>query len=173
MTLNIVKIRAHERGFLFKNLEFVRTLGPGWHAVPGSWLRGRVDCLSVREPFVSHADLDVLRKVGAFGDEATVLDLKDNERALVWVDGRLAKILKPGLHAVWTVFQEARIEVIDARVVRVAPELVAAVSQLQGRRTSRRSCRSNPARRAFSSSTDVSMRRSVPERTPCGAGSGA
>ncbi len=132
MMLNIVKIRAHERGFLFKNREFVRTLGPGWHVVPGSWLRGRVDRLSVRDPFVSHADLDVLRKANAFGDEATVLDLKDNERALVWVDGRLAKILKPGLHAVWTVFQETRIEVVDARVVRLAPELVAAVSQLQG-----------------------------------------
>ena len=28
--LNIVKIRAHERGFLFKNREYVRALGPGW-----------------------------------------------------------------------------------------------------------------------------------------------
>ena len=34
MMLNIVKIRAHERGFLFKNREYAHTLGPGWHVVP-------------------------------------------------------------------------------------------------------------------------------------------
>jgi len=130
--LSIYKIRAHERGFLFQNGEFKRCLAPGWHVFPEPLFGWRVERHSVREPFVRSAELDVLRKANAFGDEALVLDLKDHERALVWIDGRLAEILKPGLHAVWTVFKEVRADVVDARTIRVAPDLVSPVTQLSG-----------------------------------------
>ena len=62
--------------------------------------------------------LDVIAKSGALKDRAVVLDLKDYERALVWVDGRFSHILPPGLHAYWTTFREVTVEVIDARKVR-------------------------------------------------------
>lgn len=132
MIMGIHRIRAHERGFLFRNQEFIKALGPGWHFVPGALFRARVDRLSVREPFIQHNELDVLRKSAAFGNEAQIVDLKDHERALVWIDGRLRKVLKPGLHAVWTVFHDVRIDIVDARTVRLAPDLVTPVRELGG-----------------------------------------
>ena len=58
------------------------------------------------------------RPLGCLKDRAVVLDLKDYERALVWVDGRFSHILPPGLYAYWTTFREVAVEVIDARKVR-------------------------------------------------------
>ena len=57
-------------------------------------------------------------KSGALKDRAVVLDLKDHERALVWVDGRFSHVLPPGLYAYWTTLREVAVEVIDARKVR-------------------------------------------------------
>ena len=47
-----------------------------------------------------------------------VLDLKDRQRALVWIDGRFSHVLPPGLYAYWTTFREVAVEVIDAQKVR-------------------------------------------------------
>ena len=47
-----------------------------------------------------------------------VLDLKDHQRALVWVDGRFSHVLPPGQYAYWTTFRDVAVEVIDARQVR-------------------------------------------------------
>jgi len=43
-----------------------------------------------------------------------VLDLKDNQRALVWIDGRFSHILPPGLYAYWTAFRDVVVQVVEA-----------------------------------------------------------
>ena len=57
-------------------------------------------------------------KSGALKDRAVVLDLKDHQRGLVWIEGRFSHILAPGLYAYWTGVQDVRVEVVDARQVR-------------------------------------------------------
>ena len=47
------------------------------------------------------------------------MDLKDHERALVWIDGRFSHVLPPGLYAYWTGHREVQVEVVDARAVRI------------------------------------------------------
>ncbi len=47
-----------------------------------------------------------------------MLDLKDNQRALVWIDGRFSHVLSPGLYAYWTGFRDVLVEIVDARSVR-------------------------------------------------------
>ena len=44
-----------------------------------------------------------------------IVDLKDHERAIVRVDGRIEAVLKPGLYALWTVFHAVEVETVDAR----------------------------------------------------------
>ena len=72
----------------------------------------------MREPWLVHEKLDVIVKSGALKDRAVVLDLKDYERALVWIEGRFSHILPPGLYAYWTMLRDVKVEVIDARKVR-------------------------------------------------------
>ena len=57
-------------------------------------------------------------KSGALGELATVVDLKDHERALVWVDGRFHRILSAGLYAYWNGMRDVRVETVDARSAR-------------------------------------------------------
>ena len=99
-----VKVREHERGLLFKDREFKAVLRPGRRFVWDPLRRVRLDVMSVRDVWLVHKDLDVIARSGALGDEARVVDLKDHERAVVWVNGRVEAVLKPGLYALWTAY---------------------------------------------------------------------
>jgi regulator of protease activity HflC (stomatin/prohibitin superfamily) len=122
--MRFIHIRAHERGLLFERGVFTRLLLPGRHVVVDPLGRRSVEKVSVRRAGFDHRDLEVIVRSGALAGQALVLDLKDHERALVWVDGRIESVRGPGLHALWTAFHEVRAEVVDARPVRFAhPEL--------------------------------------------------
>lgn len=122
MIVRFVKVRRHERGLLFRDGVFERMLAPGRHVLWGVKLR--LDRVSVRQVWLEHPDLEVIVRAGVLEGEARVLDLKDHERALVWVDGRLDGVVGPGLAALWTAFHEVKVEVIDARALRFEhPEL--------------------------------------------------
>jgi regulator of protease activity HflC (stomatin/prohibitin superfamily) len=124
MVLRRVKIQSYEVGLYFRDGEFRGLLGAGRHWFFDPFKRVRVDVVSQRTPWLMHDKLDVIVKSGALEDRAKVLDLKDYERALVWVDGRLNHLLPPGVYAYWTAFRDVRAEIVDARTVRFAhPDL--------------------------------------------------
>lgn len=125
--VRFVKIRQHERGLYFRDREFVGVLRPGRHVLLDPLWKVRVDVVSVRQAFLAHTDLEVIARSGALGAEAQVVDLRQHERALVWVDGRFAGICKPGLNVLWTVFHEVKVEVVDARAVRFEHEALAMI----------------------------------------------
>jgi regulator of protease activity HflC (stomatin/prohibitin superfamily) len=126
------KVREHERGLRFKDGTFEGVLRPDRHYIWDLLRKVRVDVVSVREAWLDHPDLDVIAKSGALGPEARVVDLKDHERAVVWVDGRVDAVLKPGLYALWTVFHDVRVEVFDAHAVRFEHPDLAVIAPLRG-----------------------------------------
>jgi len=116
--IKTVKIRSKEKGLYYRDREFRGLLGTGRHwfvSLPG---RVRVDVVSQRDPWLVREDLDEIVKSGALEGLATVLDLKDHQRALVWIDGRFVQIVGGGLYALWTAFRKVNVQVIDAREVR-------------------------------------------------------
>jgi len=136
MIIKLIKIHSYEVGLYFRNGEFHGLLDAGWHWIVDVPLRrARAEIVSLRAPWLLHEKLDMIVKAGVLQGRATVLDLKDNERALVWIDGRFSHVLPAGLYAYWTALRDVRIEVIDARTVRFThPDLaVIAKSQLAER----------------------------------------
>lgn len=113
-----VKVRSYERGLVFRDGEFQGLLDAGTHWFVDPWSKLRVDLVSLRDPWFAHEKLDVIVRSGALANRAIVLDLKDHERALVWIEGRFSHILPPGLYAYWTALKEVKVEVVDARGVR-------------------------------------------------------
>ncbi|MEX1222985.1 MAG: slipin family protein, partial [Pirellulales bacterium] len=113
-----VKIRSYEMGLYFRNGEFKSLLAAGSHWLFDPLLRVRVEVVSQRDPWLVHDQLDMIVKSGALADRAEVVDLKDHERALVWIDGRFSHILPPGQYAYWTGQREVKVEIVDARSVR-------------------------------------------------------
>ena len=112
------KIRSWEMGLLFQDGEFQGLVEAGtrWFFDPLGKIC--VDVVSQRDPELAHEKLDLIVKSGALRDRAVVLDLKDHERALVWIENRFSQLLPSGLYAFWTGQKDVRVEVIDARNVR-------------------------------------------------------
>jgi hypothetical protein len=113
-----VTISSHEKGLYFKDREFKGILATGSHWIADPLLKVRVDVVSQRDPWLIHKDLDLIVKSGLLEKDALVFDLKDHERALIWIDGRFERVLAPGMSALWTKFRDVRSEVIDARSIR-------------------------------------------------------
>lgn len=127
--LKYAKIRSFEAGLLFRDGEFFGRLDAGFHWFFDPFNRVRIDVVSQLDPWLLHDDLDQIAKSAALKDAATVLDLKSNERALVWIDNRFECILAPGLHAWWTGRKSVRVEVVDIRTVRFAHDDLQMISR--------------------------------------------
>jgi regulator of protease activity HflC (stomatin/prohibitin superfamily) len=124
MVIKLIKVRAHEMGLYFHDAEFRGLLEPGRHWFFDPLGRVLVEIVSQRAPWLVHEKLDVIVRSGVLGDRAKVVDLKDYQRALVWIDGRFSHVLPPGLYAYWTTYRDVRVEVVDARALRfVHPDL--------------------------------------------------
>ena len=118
MMLKRIKIRSFEIGLRFHDNEFKSLMEPGRYLMFNPRLRIKVDVVSQRSPWIEHDQLDMIVKSGALKSRATVLDLKDHERALVWIDNRFHCVLSPGLYAYWNGVREVRVEIVDARNVK-------------------------------------------------------
>lgn len=116
--IKTIKIRSYEMGLYFRDGEFKGLLGEGRHWFVYPLGKVKIEVVSQRPPWLQHEKLDVISRSGALKDRAVVLDLKDYERALVWIDGRFSHILPPGLYAYWTALRDVKVEVADARQAR-------------------------------------------------------
>lgn len=112
------RIRSYEMGLLFRDGEFCGLLTEGTHWFFDALGKVRVDTVSQRDPWLVHEKLDLIIKSGAIADRAVVLDLKDHERALVWIENRFSHVLPAGQYAYWTGQKRVRIELIDIGAVR-------------------------------------------------------
>lgn len=113
--IRIINIKPHRRGLLFRDGHPVALLQPGWHLYLDPLFKLRLEVMSPRDPWITHKELDLIVKSGILEGEAVVIDLKDHERALVWIDGRFAWMLDKGLYAFWTGEHVIRVETLDAR----------------------------------------------------------
>lgn len=113
-----ITVRPYEFGLVFRNSAFTGLLAPGsyWRFDPLG--RETVEIVSRRAPWLAHEQLDLIVASGALEGKATVLDLADRERGLVWIDGRFDAVLPPGRYALWTGFRRIRTEVVDVSDVR-------------------------------------------------------
>jgi regulator of protease activity HflC (stomatin/prohibitin superfamily) len=115
----MTRIKNYERGLLFAHGDFKQLLAPGQYRFWSKlWSRKRrnVEVVSTLDTKFEHKLLDVLIQNDDLRDAVTLADLHDHERALVWVDGRLAYIVAPGRHAFWRAPREVTVEVFNTAV---------------------------------------------------------
>ena len=124
--LHRYKISQLERGFLYKGRDYVRYLAPGTHWVWGFGLSVKV--VPVTTLYWKPEDLALLVEDEALAKDLTVVEVKDDERALVWLDGWLWDIIHwHGRFAFWNVLHDVRIEKLDARAIRLEHEALATI----------------------------------------------
>jgi regulator of protease activity HflC (stomatin/prohibitin superfamily) len=125
-------IKQHERGLWFRDGDFIRLLGPGKHwNLRALWSSNdalqKVDTLKTR---FEHPLLDVLIAHPAIRAELEIVDLADNQRAIVWKDERILSIVGPGRHAFWKEPAKIGVEVFSIETLRFThPKIQAILSQ--------------------------------------------
>ena len=135
MILQRKKIKKNQIGIVFKDGQFDSILSVGKHWLFNPLQKTQVEVVDLRIPVYSHPRLrDMVKasndgKDGVFGGLGRVLDLRDWQRALVWVEGRFKVVLPPGLYVIWNAVYDARVEVVDARVVRFDHDELAVISR--------------------------------------------
>lgn len=122
-----ITVNQDERGLVFERGALVRVLGSGSHWLLDPLLKLRIDVVDLETPFLAHTDIEAIIRSGLVEHEAMTLDLKDHERALVWVDGRFSRILGAGRHVLWTVLHEVKVEIVDASVPRFEHPMLGAI----------------------------------------------
>ena len=118
LIIKTIKVHSYEKGLYFKDKEFVGLLEKGKHRFIDPLRKVAVEVVSMRDPWIVHEKLDVMVKSMMLEKDANIIDLKDSERALVWIDGRFERILAPGLYAIWKTFRKVKVEIVDATDVR-------------------------------------------------------
>ncbi len=111
-----IRVRQHERGLLFRHGDFQRLLKPGAYRLWSrlwSLRRTRIEIVDTLQTRFTHELLDFLLGHAEVRDALRVVDLKDDERALLWKDGRLAYVLGPGRHAFWRTPHRLEVEVFN------------------------------------------------------------
>lgn len=116
--VRVIELADHQRAFVFVDGRFDRLLGPGLHVLMVGLRDVRVEFADVRDAVFAHNDLPRVIH-GGIEDQAEILDLNDRQRALVWVDGRFVRALKPGLYLAWKGLQRVKVELIDVASPRV------------------------------------------------------
>ena len=115
------RIKRHEVGIVFREGDFDRLLEPGTYRFWDNMLpprRQRVEIFDTLKTRFDHELIEVLVKEEALADRLNVVDLAENERALVWRNGRLLDIRGPGLHAYWKEPARLEVERFDVEDVR-------------------------------------------------------
>lgn len=123
-----IKIKPDEIGLVFVNGQFKEIVRAGTHWV---WPLSKktIEVYSLRSPIFVHRHLRDMIKADAFKGFAEVLDLRDWQRALVWIDGRFHSILPAGAFVVWNELADVRIDVVDAREVPFRHSDLAVISR--------------------------------------------
>jgi hypothetical protein len=107
--IGLRKVNNHELGLRFVNEKLTAVLPPGWYLVR-KLLGERIDVVSEKDVFVRHQEFDQILRSGLLADYCETIDLKDGERALLWVDDRFSAVLPPGKYAVWKRLRKVAIE---------------------------------------------------------------
>ena len=115
-----IRIRKHELGLWFRHGDLYKVLEPGTHRVWYNPFRAAntfevVDTLKSR---FEHSRFAALVRDPLLTDRLTLVDLTDDQRALVWADGRLTAILGSGTTAFWSDPAEIVVEQFDVNDVR-------------------------------------------------------
>lgn len=138
--LQRIRIGRHERGFLHRTTrathsdkgpqsEYLSLLTPGVHWI---WGFGRqVETVSLEDALeVEAKSLPAYLEDPAFQEQVLVADIADNERALIWVNGRIHALIGAGRRAFWTGLHAIRLEVFTLEELHFAHPLLDRITKL-------------------------------------------
>ncbi len=114
-------INEKQKGLLFKNGKFVKMLTAGKYFLSGT---KELDLLhSGMEISSRHCALDTLLKDKDIANCVSVVEVKDQELALHFVNGQFTSVLRSGKHAFWSDIDKHEFKVVDISATEVSDDV--------------------------------------------------
>ena len=129
--LHRILMRVHIR----KDNAFERILEPGIYHFLDPKNRLLVSLLDERHTMWNHANLREVVKAGALEGRALLLDLKEDERAIVTVNGTIHAVLDTGQYVFPNTFNDVSAEVLTVTGVRFEHPKMTALLNVPGTAT--------------------------------------
>lgn len=130
-----LRIETHQLGLMFRDGAFKRFITPGRYWIVDVFRRSHIEVVSTRQVVYTSEQMPEIIASGQLKDRAIAVDLRDYQRALVWIDGRFDRILTPGTYALWTGSRQVRVEVIDARQTQFQHDEFAVITRRKDSQT--------------------------------------
>jgi regulator of protease activity HflC (stomatin/prohibitin superfamily) len=112
--MNVV-VNDNQRGLLFRNGVYQRTLAPGKHRILKSFGYA-VEVLDTAVPIdTERHDLRAMLAESSFAESVASVEVPDGKLCVHFVGGRVTGMLQPGVYAYWNVTDEHRFEFLDVR----------------------------------------------------------
>jgi len=110
-----VIIKNDERGLLFKDGSYVKCLKPGKYTL-NPFKNYSVTVMDVNQAFyVEGKNINMFLEDKGLLNELTVIDVKDNEIAIHFEDGKLVDVLNSDKYAFWNVLKKHDFKVVDIK----------------------------------------------------------
>ena len=104
-------VNENQKGFLFINGKFVKTLNPGKYYIYGD---RKIELSSLDEPLSSeNCTLDTLLSSKEIKNDVSVAEVGDQQLALHFTDGRFSSALTNGKYAFWNNNQKHEFRLVD------------------------------------------------------------
>jgi regulator of protease activity HflC (stomatin/prohibitin superfamily) len=115
-----VRINAGMVGLVFKNDNYARVITEGMHWIS---FREHVVKYDLSQPFNAPKALEILLKDEALANMLTVVDVKDNEIVLVYLNDNFQRVLSPGRHTFWNSLLDYKFVKADRSKIEI-PETI-------------------------------------------------
>lgn len=105
-------ILEQQRGLVFQNGKLQKVLETGKHMIFGA--QKQVEILDMEQPLASqYCNIETLLKEPTIAAQTAMVDIKDQQVALHYVDGNFQELLHTGKHVFWNVWKTHTFEVMD------------------------------------------------------------
>lgn len=93
-----VRINSYQIGLVFKNGEYEQfiTAGTYWF-----WFNREIIIYDITKPFYAPVELSILMQDEELMKHLTIVDVRDNEIAIEYKDGKYSQVLRTGRYAYW------------------------------------------------------------------------
>ena len=114
-------INENQRGFLFKNGKYVKMLTAGKYYVYGG---KEIETAELNQPIIPNmCALDTVLNDKAVANDASVIEVADEQLALHFVNGKFDSVLLRGKYAFWSVADKHEYKIVDISTPEVSADV--------------------------------------------------